>query len=79
VRGGTSKILTLFQPATGLVRLEPVTRSTNAIIHPWLKTTLADIVAALPAAAAPIDRSRPEPSSLAGVARGADGAVYPAG
>jgi DDE superfamily endonuclease len=58
VRGGTSKILTLFQPATGLVRLEPVTRSTNAIIHPWLKTTLADIVAALPAAAAPIDRDQ---------------------
>jgi transposase len=59
VRGGTRKILTLFHPATGQVRLEPVTHSTNAIIHPWLKTTLADIVAALPAVAAgPIDRDQ---------------------
>ena len=55
VRGGTAKILTLFQPATGQVRLQPVTRSTNAILHPWLKTTLAEIVAALPTVAAPID------------------------
>jgi hypothetical protein len=55
VRGGTAKILTLFQPATGQVRLQPVTRSTNAILHPWLQTTLAEIVAALPAVAAPID------------------------
>ena len=55
VRGGTAKILTLFQPATGQVRLQPVTRSTNAIVHPWLKTTLTEIMAALPAVAASID------------------------
>jgi transposase len=55
VRGGTAKILTLFQPATGQVRLQPVLRSTNAILHPWLKTTLAEIVAALPVVAAPLD------------------------
>src|SRR5919108_922659 len=58
VRGGTAKILTLFQPATGQVRLQPVPRSTNAILHPWLKTTLAAIVAALPAIAAPLDRDQ---------------------
>ena len=56
VRAGTAKILTLFHPATGHVRLQPVTSGTNAILHPWLQTTLANIVAALPTApAAPLD------------------------
>jgi transposase len=55
VRGGTAKILTLFHPATGRVRLQPVSRSTNAIVHPWLKMMLAEIVAALPPVAAPLD------------------------
>ena len=54
VRGGTAKMLTLFHPATGQVRLQPVARSTNAIVHPWLKATLAEIVAALPAIATPV-------------------------
>jgi DDE superfamily endonuclease len=53
-RAGTTKILTLFQPATGQVRLRPVTSSTNAVLHGWLKETLAAIVAALPAAT-PLD------------------------
>ena len=54
VRGGTAKVLTLFQPATGRVRLRPVTSGTNAVLHGWLKETLAPIVAALPAAT-PLD------------------------
>ncbi len=36
VRAGTSKILTLFQPATGTVHIRPVTSSTNLILHGWL-------------------------------------------
>jgi hypothetical protein len=48
VRAGTAKILTLFHPATGQVQLHPVTRSTNAILHPWLKMTLEDVTARLP-------------------------------
>jgi hypothetical protein len=56
VRGGTTKILTLFQPATGRVCLRPVASSTNAVLHGWLKETLAAIVAALPAAM-PLDPS----------------------
>src|ERR671913_307310 len=36
VRGGTTKILTLFHPATGQVRLQPAARCTNAVLHPWL-------------------------------------------
>ena len=55
MRGGTAKILTLFQPATGQVRLQPVLRSTNAILHPWLKATLAEIVGALPPVAASLE------------------------
>jgi hypothetical protein len=37
VRGGTAKLLTLFRPATGAVRAEPVERAPNAVLHPWLK------------------------------------------
>lgn len=48
VRGGTAKLLTLFRPATGEVRAQPVTQATNAILHPWLQEELAAIVAALP-------------------------------
>src|SRR3954466_9014134 len=48
IRGGTTKILTLFQPATGQVRLQPAARGTNAVLHPWLRERLSDILAALP-------------------------------
>ena len=55
MRGGTIKILTLFHPATGQVRLRPATSSTNPVLHGWLQEALAAIVAALPASAAPSD------------------------
>jgi hypothetical protein len=32
IRGGTTKILTLFHPASGRVRLQPATRGTNAVL-----------------------------------------------
>src|ERR671921_1468774 len=48
VRGGTTKILTLFHPASGRVRLQPATRGTNAVLHPWLREHLSEILAALP-------------------------------
>jgi hypothetical protein len=54
VRAGTAKILTLFHPATGQVRIQSVAQVTNAILHPWLRTTLSDIVAALPDPAEPL-------------------------
>jgi transposase len=50
IRGGTTKILTLFHPASGQVRLQPATRCTNAILHPWLRERLSAILAELPAA-----------------------------
>lgn len=55
VRRGTSKVLTLFEPATGQVRLRPVTHSTNTVLHGWLRESLGAITAALPARAAPVD------------------------
>lgn len=49
VRGGTAKILTLFRPADGHVRVEGTTTCPNAVLHPWLKRELAGVVAQLPA------------------------------
>ena len=48
-RGGTAKMLTLFHPATGEVRALGVQKTTNAVVHPWLREELAAIVRALPA------------------------------
>jgi len=48
VRGGTAKLLTLFRPATGEVRAQPVAQATNAILHPWLKQEVEAILATLP-------------------------------
>ena len=48
LRGGTAKLLTLFRPATGEVRAQPVPRATNAILHPWLQQELEGILAELP-------------------------------
>ena len=41
IRGGTPKILTLFHPATGQVRLQSAARGTNAVLHPWLRERLS--------------------------------------
>jgi transposase len=48
VRRGTAKLLTLFHPATGVVRAHGVRRTTNEILHPWLREELQDIVESLP-------------------------------
>jgi transposase len=47
-RGGTAKLLTLFRPATGEVRALPVTQTTNAVLHPWMKSELTEILAPAP-------------------------------
>jgi hypothetical protein len=48
LRDGTAKALTLFHPADGHVRLHGVTTCPNAVLHPWLKQELADILATMP-------------------------------
>jgi hypothetical protein len=52
IRAGTTKILTLFHPASGQVRLQSSERCTNAVLHPWLRELLTAILAELPAPAA---------------------------
>jgi DDE superfamily endonuclease len=58
VRGGTAKVLTLFRPADGRVRIEGATTCPNAVLHPWLKRELSAILAELPAPAPTADTSR---------------------
>lgn len=48
IRCGTAKLLTLFRPANGQVFACPVDGATNAILHPWLKEQLTQILADLP-------------------------------
>lgn len=51
IRGGTVKLLTLFRPATGELRAEPVQSAANAVLHPWLQQELTTILEACPPAA----------------------------
>jgi len=48
VRRGTAKLLALFHPATGEVRARGVRRTTNEILHPWLKEQFEAILETLP-------------------------------
>jgi hypothetical protein len=50
VRNGTAKLLTLFEPSTGRLRVKGVTSTKNAVLHPWLKEQLAAILESLPPA-----------------------------
>lgn len=44
LRDGTAKLLTLFHPQDGEVRVKGVESATNAVLHPWLKEELSDIL-----------------------------------
>ncbi len=48
IRNGTAKMLTLFHPTSGEVRVKGVTQSTNAVLHPWIKQQVEDILKTLP-------------------------------
>src|SRR5205823_1933224 len=50
VRHGTAKLLTLFHPATGQVRVKGVTRCPNVVLHAWLEAELLTILDSLPPA-----------------------------
>jgi hypothetical protein len=47
VRDGTAKVLTLFHPAGGAVRVEGVTSCPNSVLRPWLKGELEEVLAGL--------------------------------
>jgi hypothetical protein len=49
LRDGTAKILTLFRPADGRVRIQGVTSCPNTVLHGWLQQELAAVLAAMPA------------------------------
>ncbi len=51
-RNGTAKLLTLFCPRSGEVRVKGVTSAANAILHPWLQQELTRILERLPQTAA---------------------------
>jgi hypothetical protein len=44
VRGGTAKLLTLFHPATGLVRAKGVLSAPNTVLHPWVQGELQSVL-----------------------------------
>lgn len=48
MREGTAKVLTLLHPHDGQVRVKGVESATNAVLHPWLKEELTEILKALP-------------------------------
>ena len=48
IRNGTAKMLTIFHPATGQVRVKGATQSTNAILHPWVQEQIGEILKVLP-------------------------------
>ncbi len=48
LRDGTAKVLTLFHPADGRVRVQGAMSCPNAVLHPWLKRELAAILAGMP-------------------------------
>jgi len=47
-RNGTAKLLTLFHPASGQLRVQGVRQSTNAILHPWLYRELGAVLETAP-------------------------------
>jgi hypothetical protein len=62
-RGGTAKLLPLFRPATGLLRAKGVLSASNAVLHPWLKAQLSEVLAEIekahPRAELPPEDERP--------------------
>ncbi len=50
IRAGTAKLLTLFHPATGEVRVKGVTSTDNETLHAWLQQELSAILDSLPPA-----------------------------
>src|SRR4051794_27708534 len=57
LRDGTAKLLTLFHPADGRVRVEGVTACPNRVLHGWLKRELTAVLAATPVAVKVASRS----------------------
>jgi hypothetical protein len=48
IREGTAKLMTLFHPASGKVRVKGVPGTPNKVLHAWLQQQLEDILNRLP-------------------------------
>jgi len=48
IRNGTAKLLTLFHPSTGQVRVCGTPNTPNKVLHPWMKKELSTILKKLP-------------------------------
>lgn len=48
LRGGTAKMLTLFEPRSGRVWVKGVTNTPDVVLHGWLKAELSSRLAELP-------------------------------
>lgn len=70
VRNGTAKLLTLYHPASGAVRVQGVTSCRNPVLHGWLKAELRAIPMTLPTLSGAGQRCG-KPGVLGAVARGA--------
>jgi len=55
IRTGTAKLLTLFRPRDGQVRVEGATSCTNEVVHGWLTAALAVMPSDLPRAPPPLE------------------------
>ena len=70
VRNGTAKLLTLFEPASGQVRVKGVTSTANVVLHPWMQEQLLAILERLPPAP-PVSDEAAKPPAVATLAAGA--------
>ena len=48
IRDGTAKMLTLFHPSDGQLRVRGVENSPNTVLHGWLKAELESVLAGMP-------------------------------
>jgi hypothetical protein len=55
IRQGTAKLLTLFHPSDGQLRVKGVTSCPNSVLHPWLQEELTAILDSLPKPSAPLE------------------------
>jgi hypothetical protein len=73
LRNGTAKVLTLFHPADGRVRIKGVTTCPNPVLHAWLKRELTAVLAEMTAAPAPAIMATADPPTGAAWRRWRDG------